>query len=57
MAKIKVLPAHAGVIPQRNLLSVTTTSFTRTRGGDPDGVKLFILKLEVLPAHAGVIPR
>ena len=33
---MKVLPAHAGVIPEKKKLQKSTNCITRTCGGDPD---------------------
>ena len=41
---LTLFPAHAGVIPPALPRMIHTTPFPRTRGGDPDFVKLFSLK-------------
>ena len=45
-----VFPAHAGVIPLKELRKSTYVSFSRTRGGDPSN-RVFVVFLTVFFPH------
>ncbi len=48
-----VVPAHAGVVPTRNSVSVTTACGPRARGGGPDALGLEVPKSEWSPRTRG----
>ena len=53
---MKLLPAHAGMIPTAFLLHFFQSSAPRTRGDDPFMKYANDPFADLLPAHAGMIP-
>ena len=51
-----VLPAHAGMIPRNDGMTLYKACAPRTCGDDPLAYKRVIANEPVLPAHAGMIP-
>ena len=52
-----VLPAHAGMIPRNDGMTLYKACAPRTCGDDPLAPHLVPRVAQVLPAHAGMIPR